>query len=163
MRNPVNKILLIIIVVLLLANLVMLFLFVLPSGKKDFHSRRSDTDSGMAKTLREKVGFTEQQIAGYMELRQKQRPVLKEQFSGLREIKEKFYFTMFENKDSVTAIYADSIAQKQKSVDSTMREYLVDIRRLATPEQLPQFDTVMKRTVWRMIGKPRNQKDSNKK
>lgn len=163
MRKSVNKILLVIIVVLLVANLVMLFLFVLPSGKKNFHGRRSDTDSGMAQTLREKAGFSEQQIAAYMELRNRQRPVLKGQFSKLRDTKEKYYFSMFENADSVAAVYADSIAQNQKIVDSTMRIYLMDIRKLATPQQLPQFDSVMKKTVWRMIGKPRNQKDSSKK
>lgn len=163
MKKSVNKILLVIIVVLLIANLAMLFLFVLPSGKKNFQGRHSSADSGMASTLRDKVGFTEGQIAGYIALRKSRRPVLKEQFSQLRDIKEKFYFSMFEGNDSTAALFADSIAIKQKAVDSTMRIYLVDIRKLATSQQLPQFDSVMKKTVWRMIGKPRSSKDSNKK
>lgn len=164
MKRSVNKTLLIIIVVLLLANVVMLFMFVLPSGKKSFREKGSSgEDSGMSATLREKVGFTQKQIADYLELRRKQRPIQKEQFAKLRATKEQFYFTMYEGNDSSAALYGDSLAMRQKSVDSTMRTYFIDIRKLCTSDQLPAFDTVMKKMVWRMIGKPGKQKEPSKK
>ncbi len=164
MKKSVNKVLLIIIVVLLLANIAMVFMFVLPSGKRGYRGdSRLGVDSGMSATLREKVGFTQKQISDYLELRSKKRPALKDQFAKLRTTKEQFYFTMYEGNDSSAAKYGDSLAMRQKSVDSTMRMYFIDIRKLCTPEQLPQFDTVMKKMVWKMIGKPGKQKDQSKK
>lgn len=163
MKRSVNKTLLIIIVVLLLANVAMLFMFVLPSGKKSFREKRSEADSGMSATLREKVGFTQKQIADYLELRSKQRPVLKDQFANLRATKEQFYLTIYTGNDSNAALYGDTLAMRQKNVDSTMRMYFINIRKLCSQEQLPAFDTVMKKMVWRMIGKPGKQKESSKK
>lgn len=163
MSKSVNKILLVIIVVLVIANIIMLFLFVLPSGKHHFQGRRSSMDSGMASTLRDKAGFSEKQVSDYLILRNNRRAILKDQFSQLKDLKEKYYFTMFDPEDSLASRYEAAIGMKQRTVDSTMRMYLLDIRKLATPAQLPQFDSVMKKTVWRMIGKPRNLKGAVKK
>ena len=161
--RSINKILLAIILVLLVANVVMLYLFIRPQ-KQWQHRDKSGSDSGMAPVLREKVGFTEKQIADYMNLRSQQKPELRNQFSQMRNVKDAYYKTIFQPvSDSVALSLADSIGYYQKSIDMNMRNYFLQIRQLCTPEQLPQFDSALSRITLKMIGKPSRGNSSSKK
>ncbi|MCO6497712.1 MAG: hypothetical protein J5I50_08640 [Chitinophagaceae bacterium] len=151
-----NKILLLIIGALLITNLVMLFLYVLKPKNQHFEGRFRGQDSGLVPVLRDKVGFDEQQIADYLELRSRQRQRTSETYSGMTEVKERFYFSIFDNQipDSLINNIADSIANKQKKVDLGMRNYFIEIRGLCKTEQQPAFDSAFKRVIYRMIGMP---------
>lgn len=158
MRTNTNssKLLIFIIGVLLLTNIAMIFLFVLPARSDKMHHRPSFSDSGMAPVLRNEVGFTAEQIKTYETLRANQRNDLKQLFIDLRKSRENFYngiYTM-NGDDSLTGVRADSIAFNQKQLDIHMYHYFTQIRNLATPQQLPQFDSSLKKVLSRMIGKP---------
>ncbi|MCO5287121.1 MAG: hypothetical protein M9898_11970 [Chitinophagaceae bacterium] len=151
-----NRVLLLIIGVLLVTNFAMLLLYFLAPRERKFEGRFSRQDSGLVSTLREKVGFNESQIADYLKLRAEQRERTSQTFEGMTDVKERFYFTVFDKStpDSLIEHIADTIAGKQKKVDLGMRNYFVRIRDLCTPEQQPAFDTVFRKVIYRMIGMP---------
>jgi periplasmic protein CpxP/Spy len=49
---------------------------------------------------------------------------------------------------------ADSIAQKQKTLDMQMFSYFKNIRNICTPDQVQNFDSTLKKEVTRMVGRP---------
>lgn len=155
-----NKILLLIIIVLLITNIMMLILFVLPSQKKKHHERTSN-ENGFAITLKDSVGFSDEQVAEYLKLRSEERPQLKQYFSGMRSAKEKFYNTLLEPVDDSSMLaLADSIGSIQKQTDIHMLNYFNRIRQICTPEQLPAFDSTITRIVNKMIGRQGRNKNS---
>ena len=54
--------------------------------------------------------------------------------------------------DSLVNADADSIAQKQKTVDMHMFRYFKSIRNICKPEQLPKFDSSITREIGWMVG-----------
>lgn len=161
-KQSINKVLLSIILVLLAANIVMLYFLIKPNGSKHhFDEERTSEDSGMSAVLRKKVGFTEKQIADYMSLRKENRPNIRSQFSQLRTAKENFYNTLYQKTgDSTLNSLADSIALHQKLLDLSMRNYFQVVRQLCTPDQIPKMDSLLKRINSRMIGKSRKNNSS---
>lgn len=157
MRTNTNssKLLIFIIGVLLLTNIAMIFLFVVPARSDKMHHRPSFSDSGMAPVLRNEVGFTAEQIKAYETLRAGQRADVKQLFKDLRKSKENFYNGIYSTNenDSITESRADSIAINQKELDIHMYHYFTQIRKIATPAQLPQFDSSLKKVLTRMIGR----------
>lgn len=151
-----NRVLLFIVLVLLVTNVVLLFFFVFkPEKSKRVHSQPVITqDSGMAATLKDSVGFNDQQIAAYLDLRSVQRPKLKQYFSTMRRLKQEFYGMVNDAaQDSASQALADSIGIMQQTIDLHMRNYFLQIREISTPEQLPAFDKTIKKATARMIGR----------
>ena len=54
--------------------------------------------------------------------------------------------------DSLINAGADSIAQKQETLDMQMFRYFKNIRNICTPDQLQKFDSTIKNEVARMVG-----------
>ena len=100
-----------------------------------------------------------------MQLRSRQRATGRPLFDSLRISKEKFYALLEQStvSDSIMHNYADKIAMSQKQLDLQMFNYFQQVRKLCTPQQLPQFDSLIKKTVIKMIGGGRshNQNDKN--
>jgi len=154
--------LLFIIGVLLVTNIAMLFWFVLPTAKSAENVTKIETnDSGMAPILRKDVGFSQEQIKAYQNIRSEQRQEVRQLFRNIRAAKEKFYDQISQNNvpDSLKNLLADSIAYHQKNLDQHMFQYFEKIRSLSTPEQLPRFDTAIRKVVQKMInGRNRSKK-----
>lgn len=150
-----SKMLIIIIGVLLLTNIAMLFLFVLPSGRRGHSDRDAIADSGMAPVLRNEVGFNDEQVNAYKDLRQSNRTEMKQLFKNLRKAKENFYYSIYLPgvSDSILMARADSIAISQKELDLHMYKYFENIRGIATPDQIPKYDTAIKKVLTKMIGR----------
>lgn len=158
------KALVAIIIFLVLTDVVLLIFFIShqsPSDKRA-HSREQN---GMATALEKEVGFNQSQVDQYLQLRSQQRASGKPLFDSLRIFKENFYALLEQSSisDSIKNNYADKIAVTQKQLDLQMFNYFQEVRKLCTPLQIPQFDSVIKRTVMKMIGSGRrhNEKDKN--
>lgn len=157
------KALLLIILVLLISNIIVLYLFVFsPERSKARHPNPGGRE-GLATILKDSVSFTDQQVAQYNELRNTERTNLRTLFRQMRRIKGEFYAqTTPPVADSVANSLADSIGITQKNIDLEMRRYFVKIREICTPEQLPAFDSVMSRVIiTRMIGSRQSDKNKN--
>lgn len=149
-----SRILFLIIILLLVTNIVMLFLFVFSPEKSARNRYHTSSEMSMPILLKDSVGFSETQLADYQSYRAVERPRLRELFNKMRTTKEEFYNHVYESdSDSTTiAMLADSIGMIQRSIDLNMINYFSRIRQLCSEDQLPAYDSTIKRVIRRMTG-----------
>ncbi len=159
-----TKSLVTIIIFLLITNIAMLVFFILLSKPVDRKQRNRETN-GMYTSLQNEVGFSKDQLDKYQLLRKEQMEKVKPLFNEVRNAKKDFYGLIYSSNvpDSLLKADADSIAQKQKTLDMQMFTYFKNIRNLCTPEQTEKFDTVIKKVVIRMVARPGKDNHENKK
>lgn len=149
-----RKSLLIVIFLLLVIDLVVLFFFV-SKNKPENNHQRDRKEGGLYTMLTKEANFTPEQIAKYQELREEQFINVKPLFGEIRKSKDNFYSLLYSEKVSDSAVNAlsDSIAVNQKTLDLQMFTYFKNIRSLCTADQIPKFDSSIKKVVMRMTGR----------
>ena len=152
--NTKTKSLIMIIVFLLITNIAMLAFFVL--GKPAERRQRNHESNGMYKSLQNEVGFSESQLKQYQALKDQQMKTVRPKFNEVRQSKKDFYelISSAQVSDSALNADADSIAQKQKNLDMQMFQYFKNVRKICTNEQTEKFDSLMKKVIGRMVGRP---------
>ena len=154
MNNPSrNKTLVFIIIVLLLANVAILFYFLWLKGPEK-QARNNGNVDRFAEALKRDVGFSETQVARYKELKDAKWDKIKLRFDDLRKAKDNFFHLIsVENvSDSLLNSAADSVAQRQKSLDLQAFRHLKELRKVCTPEQEPRYDSLVQRVFHRITG-----------
>ncbi|HET7119088.1 MAG TPA: hypothetical protein VFI29_21525 [Hanamia sp.] len=148
-----TKSLVAIIIFLLITNIAMLIFFIVLSKPVDKRQRNHEYN-GMYNSLQNEVGFSKDQLDQYQALRKVQREKVRPLFNELRNTKKNFYGLMYNQSisDSFLNADADSIAQKQKTLDIQMFNYFKSIRNICTPGQIQKFDSAINRQVMRMVG-----------
>lgn len=163
MSNSRNRNLLIIIGVLVLTNIAVLVYFLGQKPVKPEHNDRNKT--GISEALQKEVGFTDEQIAQYKQLKEVQKQTIRPMFDDMRIAKDSLFKLLSYPgvDDSLLNKVSDVIAQKQKAVDMQTFNYFKKIRTLCTPEQQPRYDSVVQR-MFKKMGKPvRNEGDKAEK
>ena len=163
MSTSKNRPLIFIIAVLLLTNIAVLGYFLWfkkdhPSGGNNDRGR-----NGIATALQKEVGFSDEQVAQYKQLKDEQSKKFRPLFEDMRKSKDSL-FRLLGNQsinDSVVNNIAEVISQKQKTIDVEMFNHFKKVRRLCTPDQLPKYDSLIQRMM-RKMGKP-SHKDTDKK
>jgi Spy/CpxP family protein refolding chaperone len=162
MTTSKNRSLIFIITVLLLTNIAVLAYFLWYKKPERLPQTNHDKrGQGIERPLHDDVGFNDQQMAQYREMRDEQMKAIKPMFDDMRKTKDSL-FRMIGNpeaNDSIVNSVADAIAQKQKAMDLRMYNHFKRIRSLCTPDQLPKYDSLIQRMMKR-VG-PR--KDADKK
>ncbi|MEO8720108.1 MAG: hypothetical protein ABI372_03325 [Ginsengibacter sp.] len=158
------KTLIVIIVSLLIIDIVMLMFFIKDNGSHE-KKQRNHESYGMYNSLKNEVGFSEDQLAEYKRLRENQMGKVKPMFNDVRKSKKDFYALIYLSNvtDSIMNADADSIAQKQRSLDIQMFGYFKNIRSICLPHQLQKFDSTLKKEVSRMVDKPSRNNSDHKK
>lgn len=150
LRN--NKLLLLIIGVLLIANVTMLYFHVWK--KKPGPKRYSDSEiRERAKSkLKKEVGFTEAQLAQYDTLRTKHFESMKPLFESLRASKDSFYNLLYSAPaaDSLIETYSMTVSEKQRNIDVKMLRYFRSLKEICSDEQKPKMDSFLKNITNRM-------------
>jgi periplasmic protein CpxP/Spy len=166
MNGSRNKILLFLVGILLLANIVMLVFFVgkKSPGKDRSHSSGRSRSEVMRDFLKDSVGFNEQQLAQFDQIREQHRDSVKTLFDDMRNAKMAFYKQAGQSDTAAQMAAADVIAQKQKALDVAFFTHFQDIRQLCTPEQITRYDSLVQKIVRRMVsggprGEPRQKKE----
>ena len=159
-----TKSLVTIIIFLLITNIVMLVFFIFLSKPADRKPRNHETN-GMYTSLQNEVGFSKEQLDKYQLLRKEQMEKVKPLFNEVRNAKKDFYALIYSSNvpDSLIKADADAIAQKQKTLDMQMFSYFKNIRNICVPDQTQKFDSVIKKVVVRMVGRPGKDNRENKK
>jgi periplasmic protein CpxP/Spy len=158
-----NKAIVFIIGILLLSNLTLLYFFM----KKDDHKggpkpQYKSFREYMIATLKDEVGFNEEQIAQYVELSDKHKKTMRPMFNDIHNAKDSFYKLLkTEPSDSVRNSYLVKIGQKQDSIDLKIFNHFLALKHVCTQEQLPRYDTVIQDVISGMINSPK--KGSEKK
>ncbi|HRO70377.1 MAG TPA: Spy/CpxP family protein refolding chaperone [Chitinophagaceae bacterium] len=163
MSNPRNKNLLIIIGVLLLTNIALLVFFLSQKPGKQSTAAVKNERPGIGEMLKNEVGFTDDQIAKYKELKEEQRQTIKPMYDDMRKTKESMFQLLgHPAADSLVNQVTDAIAQKQKALDLQTFSYFRKVRSLCTAEQQPKYDSLILHT-FRKMGKSPKQGESKKK
>ncbi len=162
MSTPRNRNLLIIIGVLLLTNIAVLVYFL--GQKKLARPSHGEEKIGMSEMLQKEAGFSDEQIAQYKQLKEKQKETIRPMYDDMRKAKDSLFKLLSypETSDSVLSRVADVIAQKQKALDMQTFSYFKRLRTLCTPEQQPKYDSVIQR-VFKKMGKPSRNNEAEKK
>jgi len=146
LRN--HKLLLLIIGVLLVANIGLLYFFVI--NKKT--PPRTPPISPKEKVITE-VGFNDEQAEIYDSLRSKQFKTMKPLFREITRSKEEFFSLIYQEgvSDSTLNSYAAKIGEKQMALDISTFHYFQSIKALCKEEQKPKMDSFIKQIVKRII------------
>lgn len=159
-----TKSLITIIIFLLITNIAMLVFFIV-LGKPIDKRQKSRETNGMYNSLQNEVGFSKGQLDKYQVLRKEQMEKVRPLFNEVRNAKKDFYGLIYSQNisDSLINADADSIAQKQKSLDMQMFGYFKNIRTICTSSQIQKFDSALKKEVARMVDKPARNNQEHKK
>jgi protein CpxP len=169
MSTSNNRSLIVIITVLLLTNIAVLGYFLwfkkqpeLTAGTKKTESQPHDERKGIEGPLQDSVGFNENQLVQYRQMRDEQRKAIKPMFEDMRKMRDSLFRLISNEKvdDAVVNSLTGAIAQTQKDLDLRMFNYFKKLRGVCTPDQLPKYDSVILRMMNRM-GRPH--KDQDKK
>ena len=150
-----HKLLLLIIGVLLVANIGLLYFFVI--NKKSPPQRKQPTEEEIHAKAREKimeeVGVDAQQALAYDSLRTKQFRTMKPLFKEITKAKEEFFSLIYQEgiSDSTLNSYAAKIGEKQMALDISTFHYFQSIKALCKEEQKPKMDSFIKQIVKRII------------
>ena len=137
-ENSSNKIFIIVIALLLLANTVTLT--ILFTGKKPDND---DRKNAMRNYLKSEVGFSDAQLVAFDTVKSRQRSQAKLIYDEIRERKQNNLKTIGNENFSDSSIKsaASYAASQQENMEMNMLTHLKDIRNLCTPPQRVIFDT----------------------
>ena len=137
-ENSSNKIFIIVIALLLIANVVTLAL--LFTEKKPESDDRKNT---MRNYLKSEVGFSDAQLVAFDTVKSKQRAEAKLMYDDIRQRKQNNLKIIGTNNfsDSSIKTAASYAASQQEKMEINMLEHLKDNRKKSTPPQRAIFDT----------------------
>ncbi len=151
-----SKIFLTIIGILLVANIAMVSFFLL---KKDGsrHEKRPDRKTMITHFLKNEIGFSAEQLQQYDTLSDNHRKNIMDMFDSLKSSKGKQFkqLTTGNFSDSVINNVAEQSAVSQKMMELQMFSHLKNIRMLCTPVQIPKFDSLFVKILYRRGGEGR--------
>jgi hypothetical protein len=155
MNSSKNKVLLFLVGILLLTNIVMLVFFVGKKEPEKPRSGRTDRSSAVREFLKDSIGFNDQQLSQYDQLRQQNREAMRPLFEDLGNAKLSYYrYVNQPNADSASQIAATAIGEKQKTLDMAFFRHFRQVRALCTAEQLPKYDSLVVNIIQKMVAPP---------
>lgn len=140
LRN--NKLLLLIIGVLLVANISLLWFYVWKRPEKVEHRRPQESQPARFKR---EMGFNDQQATMYDSLREQHYRSIRPMFEDLKTSRDSLFKLMHQPMvdDSLIAMQSESVYEKQKAIDLKMHRYFRSVRELCTEEQKPKMDSFL--------------------
>jgi len=146
-----TQILIFIIAILLLVNIAMVVSFGMkqPQPKENERPRRANP---IASTLKEKIGFSDEQMQKIEQLKKQHRETMHTLFEDIKNAKIAFYKNVnkAEIADSTLERLSNNIGRKQQAIDLQAFRNFREIRSLCTPEQLPAYDSLMPGVIQNM-------------
>lgn len=151
MTSSSNKTLLFIIAILVIANLALLAYFFWPRDKKSHGGRESSKPDMVSYSLEKSVGFDDQQMTKYSEIKKSHKEKIKPLFDSLRISRENFYkLLQQQDADSSLQISVQTIGARQEAIDVQIYNHFKEIRAICRPEQYPAFDSMVQKAVMKM-------------
>lgn len=148
-----NKLFILTIAILLLANIAMLLFFVWLKEPQEKEHPRQKGRNPVSELLENKIGFNKQQMSQYEQMKQLHKEKMKPLFEDIRMAKEQFYSNLNSPAISDSAINAasETIGEKQRLLDMQIFNHFRNLRNLCTAEQRPAFDTLIQGVLHKMV------------
>ena len=153
-ENSSNKIFIIIIGLLLVANIGTVAMLMM-SGKKNDGPEHKNM---MRNYLKKEIGFSDKQLQDFDTIKSRHRVEVKQIFEQMRQNKQNNLKSLSSAGFSDTALQnaAAAAAADQQNVELNMLQHLRDIRNLCTPAQRAIFDTGFYRIMAKPPGEQKN-------
>ena len=137
-----NKLLLLVIGVLLVANISLLWLYVWKQPGKVGQKRPMESASTR---LKREIGFSDKQAIVYDSIREQHYKSIRPMFEDLKTSRDSLFKLMHQPlvDDSLIASQSEVVYEKQKAIDLKMHRYFRSLRDLCTEEQKPKMDTFL--------------------
>ena len=151
MRNSTNKILIVAVVLLLAANLVMVYMMVKNKGRR---GHRREMKGGGPNEMIKALDLSDDQKKAYDQLKDEHFRASRPLFDSIRAAKIA-YFNLVKDStvtDSTFEVYSENVRQKQALADKMVFEHFRKIRQLFTPEQRIKFDSLVQNNMQRERG-----------
>ena len=147
LRN--NKLLLLIIGVLLVANIGLLWFYV---WKKPNKAKPRTEMERPSDRLKREIGFSIQQATAYDSLREQHYSSIRPMFEDLRISRDSLFKLMHQPMvdDSLIAMQSEVVYEKQKAIDLKMHRYFRSVRDLCSEEQKPKMDSFLNNLAKKM-------------
>ena len=149
-ENRSNKIFIIVIALLLIANIGTLTLLLTADKKNDYDDRRNS----MRNYLKNEIGFSDAQLVAFDTVKSNHRAEVKPMFDEMRARKQLNLRNIGAQNFSDSAIFnaAAYAATQQEKLEMKMLSQLKVIRNLCTPQQRAIFDT----GFYKIMSRPNN-------
>lgn len=141
-NQPRNKILILIIGILLLANIATLSFFLVNRCDKPKQVKYERREMVM-RFLQKEVGFSKEQMGRYEEMSKLHREEMRKSFDGMSAQRERVFkgLALADFTDSAIQVAAGDISSQQKEFELLMLRHMNNIRSICTPEQRATFDS----------------------
>jgi protein CpxP len=148
MRNSTTRILTIAVVLLLLANITLVYFLV--SARKHASDRRQGRGEPFEMMVKE-LNMTDQQQKDFKQLKEDHFKNVRPLFDSVRNAKTAFFQLTKDPSvnDSTLNAYEQRVTQQQSKLDFLTFEHFRKVRALFTPEQQPKFDSFIQRMMQR--------------
>lgn len=147
-----NKMLVSLLVILLLTNCVSLFFFL-----KDNRELNKSRDEKQVEYMRRELGLSDEQLAEYKRLREYRDSLMAPLYDSLRESKFKMISYLRQPAtsvpDSVIRQAATEISNRQQAIEVAFYQHFRRVQSICKPAQMPLFDSVLTKMVYRTTGK----------
>lgn len=153
-RLAKNKLLILLVGILLLANIIMLS-FWLFKPKSDNHNNSGNKNSkGMVSGfLKKDLNFSEEQLKRFDTLRTAHFEKIKPFYKELNKSKEVLFSQTYSSDSSSIDSLANEIGKRQAEIDKNFLNHFRQIRELCTEEQKPAFDSLFPGMIKKMINR----------
>jgi len=162
------KVYLTIIAILLVANIAMVYFFLMKKDSHKLDKQRPDRRTMIGNFLKTEIGFDTVQLQQYDTLSIRHKEGMKKMFDSLKSSKDKQFkmLTAADFSDSIMTAVAEQSAASQKIMELRMFDHLKNVRMLCKPDQLARFDSLFVKVLNRRGGEGRGdgrKKDGGKK
>lgn len=139
-----NKILAVLVVLLLLANGTLLYLYL----KKDGGPKRENRRNAFREQLKKEVGFSDEQMGRFEKMREEQRRGMEPMMDSMGRLRtEMFHLSAGSNNDSAITGAIARLSELQGRIDWQMIKNFRETRSICEPAQIPGFDSAMKKMM----------------
>ena len=141
-----NKNLIFIIAVLLLTNIAVLLYFLAFKKPQKRTMRTGGRGEGISELLQKEVGFTDDQVAQYKQLKEQQKQKMRPLVEEMRKAKDSLFRLMSDStlSDSVINNIASNIGDRQSTLDLQTFIHFREVRNLcSSEEQKVKYDSAI--------------------
>ncbi len=154
MKNNSTRILTIAVIVLLLANIALVFFIM--KGRKGFDHKDGRRDP--MEMMMKELNMTDSQQAIFKAMKDEHFKNIRPLFDSMRAAKNNFFSLMrnVSTNDSDIQVAEQKVLDQQRKVDMMTFQHFKKVRSIFTAEQLPQYDSLINKMMDRRRGSSRD-------
>lgn len=151
-RLAKNKLLILLVGILLLANIIMLSFWLFKPKSQNHNNSGNKNSKGMVSGfLKKDLNFSDDQLKRFDTLRSAHFERIKPYYRELNNSKEVLFSQTYSSDSSAIDSLANEIGKRQAEIDKNFLNHFRQIRELCTEEQKPAFDSLFPGLVKKMI------------